>query len=197
MKRKFKLGVGTILVLAVGFIISWKGGSCFSGAECSSGSEISAGKVVRAAQFLGGGSVAVLPQAEIKWLSIQEVESNMAREKRKVFVDVYTDWCGWCKKMDRTTFLDEDIIDYLRVNYYSVKFNAESKEEISFANKTFKFVSGGGSKGYNQLAAALTQGQLSYPSFAILDENLKLIKVIRGYHDAKQLKKVLVSQLEK
>lgn len=51
---------------------------------------------------------------KIRWYSIEEaVELNSkskAKDKKKFFIDVYTDWCGWCKKMDANTFTDPVIV---------------------------------------------------------------------------------------
>src|SRR5690606_19582574 len=68
---------------------------------------------------------------KINWLTIEEVEKLTKEKPRKIFVDVYTDWCGWCKRMDATTFADAAVIDYVNENYYAVKLNAESGDNIS------------------------------------------------------------------
>src|SRR5690606_4382796 len=68
---------------------------------------------------------------KINWVSIEEAERLTKEAPRKIFVDVYTDWCGWCKRMDATTFTDEAVVDYVNEHYYAVKLNAESKENIS------------------------------------------------------------------
>ena len=68
---------------------------------------------------------------EINWISIEEAEIANKKEPRKVFIDVYTDWCGWCKKMDASTFEDPQIIKYLNENYYCVKLDGEDKNTYS------------------------------------------------------------------
>ena len=70
------------------------------------------------------GSVSVFSQ-KIQWISIQELEEAQALDERKVFIDVYTDWCGWCKKMDASTFTDPKIVSYLTENYHCVKLDGE------------------------------------------------------------------------
>ena len=122
----------------------------------------------------------------IEWLKFEEAIKKNKTEKKLVFVDLYTDWCGWCKRMDATTFKDKEVVAYMSENYLSVKFNAEQKEDIVFQGTTFKFVASG-RNGYHQLAAAMLQGQMSYPSFAILDENGKMVTVIKGYQSKADL----------
>lgn len=128
----------------------------------------------------------------LKWHSINEVEQLQTKNPKKVIVDVYTNWCRWCKVMDEKTFTDETLVQYLNENYYMVKFNAEQKEEATFKGKKYAFQSKG-IKGYNSLAAELTQGKLSYPSFVVLDEKLNTMQVTRGYKDAPQFKQALES----
>ncbi len=48
---------------------------------------------------------------EIKWLSFDEASELAVKEPKMILVSVYTDWCGWCKKMDRETFTDNEVID--------------------------------------------------------------------------------------
>ncbi len=114
----------------------------------------------------------------------------MKEEPRKVFVDVYTNWCGWCKKMDATTFKDPKIIRYLSENYYSIKFNAEVKESIVFKGKEYKYIASG-RRGYNELAAYLLNGRLSYPTTVYLDEELNVLTAVPGFKRTNDLNKIL------
>ena len=63
-------------------------------------------------------------EKDVKWLSFEEAQKLAAKTPKKIFVDVYTDWCGWCKKMDKNTLSDPGIKDYLNKKYYAVKLNA-------------------------------------------------------------------------
>lgn len=129
-------------------------------------------------------------QAGIKWLTWEEMVNQQKVTKKKVIIDLYTDWCGWCKKMDKTTFENPVIIDYLNNNYYSVKFNAEQKEDLIFEGNTYKFVENG-RRGYHQFAASLTQNQLSYPTYVFLNEDIQVLQVIPGYQEAKSFEYIL------
>jgi thioredoxin-related protein len=121
---------------------------------------------------------------EVQWLSFEEAVELNNTEPRKILIDLYTDWCGWCKKMDKDTYARAEIIDYLNDKFYAVKFNAEQKEDVFFNDHTFKFVPSG-RRGYHELAAALTQNQLSYPTTVFMDEQLQIIQPIPGYLDAR------------
>lgn len=132
-----------------------------------------------------GSGKATSSAGEIKWISLEEAEklNSKSKTQKKVFVDVYTDWCGWCKVMDKNTFKNEKVAAYVNQKFYAVKLDAEQREPITLGQQKFEFVPQG-QKGYHQLAAALMNGQMSYPTTVFLDEKLQMIQPIPGYMDA-------------
>lgn len=129
--------------------------------------------------------------AEVNWLTVEEAYAKSKENpNKKILIDVYTDWCGWCKRMDKTTYSNAEIIAYINANYYPVKFNAEQKEDITILDNTFKFVASG-NKGYHELAVALLNGKLSYPTTVFLDETFQLIQPVPGYLDAAGIEPIL------
>lgn len=119
---------------------------------------------------------------EINWLSWDEMITAQKKEKRKVIIDVYTDWCGWCKHMDKTTFKDASVATYVNKKLYAVKLDAESRSNFEFNGHTFKYIQQGRS-GINELAYSLLDGKLSYPSIVYLNENFERIIISPGYKD--------------
>jgi thioredoxin-related protein len=119
---------------------------------------------------------------DINWISWEEAVqlSQTDAQPKKIFVDVYTDWCGWCKKMDKNTFQNPEVSKYMQDNFYMVKMDAEGKDPIEYQGKTFKFVPSG-RRGYHELAAALLQGRMSYPTVVFLDEQLNMLSPVPGY----------------
>lgn len=123
---------------------------------------------------------------EINWISFEEavLETQRPGNTKKVFIDVYTDWCGWCKKMDKNTFQNPEVAAYMQAHFLMVKFNAEGKQPISYDGRTFNYVSHG-RRGYHELAVALLNGKLSYPTVLFMDEELKILSPVPGYQNAK------------
>ncbi|RED93835.1 thioredoxin family protein [Marinoscillum furvescens] len=127
---------------------------------------------------------------EVEWLSFEEAVEKAEQEPKKLLIDIYTDWCGWCKRMDRDTYANPEIAEYINENFYAVKFNAEQKESIEFDGHTFKFVAQG-RRGVHELAAALTNNKLSYPTTVFMTEELQIIQPIPGYMNAQSLDPIL------
>lgn len=127
-------------------------------------------------------SVRGLQAQEVEWMSWQQAmaQSQADDTPKKVFIDVYTDWCGWCKKMDKDTFQNPEVAQYMSDNFYMVKLDGEGKEPIEFRGTTYKFVPSG-RKGYHELAAALLKGRLSYPTVVFMDEDLNVLSPVPGY----------------
>lgn len=71
----------------------------------------------------------------IKWVTFDELRELQKTKPRKVFIDVYTDWCGWCKHMDKTTFSDPEVAEYVNEKYYAVKLNAEGGNKLLYQGK--------------------------------------------------------------
>lgn len=126
----------------------------------------------------------------VHWLSFEEAVERNKKEKKQIFIDVYTTWCGPCKMMDKHTFADPAVAEILNKNFYPVKLNAEQKEDISFMGTVFKFVPSGAS-GYHQLAAGLLSNKLQYPSFVFMTEDHKIMQAISGFHQPPDFHRII------
>lgn len=111
---------------------------------------------------------------------------------KKVFMDLYTDWCGWCKRMDASTFVDPVIVQYMNKYFYPVKFDAEMSDSIQFNGHTFVNPKPGQKRSTHQFAASILDYQLSYPSYVILDENLNRTVIYKGFKQPEDLLGILL-----
>jgi thioredoxin-related protein len=127
----------------------------------------------------------------IKWYSFEDAYNLSKKKPKKIFVDMFTDWCGWCKKMDNETFANPVIAEYMSKNYYCVKFNAERKDTVVIDGQTFVNPNPTGQRASHQLAVSLLRGKMSYPSFVFLNEKGQLINVVAGYQQAREFEKIL------
>ncbi|WP_435353337.1 thioredoxin family protein [Emticicia sp. SJ17W-69] len=125
---------------------------------------------------------------EVEWLTLQEAYLRTQKEPRKTIIDVYTAWCGWCKVMDKQTYTNPELIDYLNKNFYMVKLDAESKQDIIIGNSKYVFDE---KSGANQAAVALLQGKMSYPTTVFLDTQYNMIQPLPGYLDAKAFHQIV------
>ena len=110
-------------------------------------------------------------QEKIEWLKFEDAVAATEANPKMLLVDVYTDWCGWCKKMDKETFTDPAVIKYINDKFYAVKMNAEDTK------RTFDFKG----KKYNEAQMAATMRVRSYPNFVIIDPTLQNITQLPGY----------------
>lgn len=123
---------------------------------------------------------------EIEWLDFETAIDRNAKNKKFIFIDIYTNWCTWCKKMDQSTFKNPDVIKYMDHYFYCVKINAESSEAIAYKEVLYE-LKNYGTKKYNELAVNLMSGKISFPSFIVLNKREVKRGVINGFQTPSQL----------
>lgn len=98
---------------------------------------------------------------KLKWMTLQQAEDSLQKQQRPILIDLYTDWCGWCKQMDKKTYSNKNVSAYVQEKFYAVKVDAESRSDIKWKGKSYKF-----NRDYktNDFAIFLTNGELSYPT---------------------------------
>jgi thioredoxin-related protein len=119
----------------------------------------------------------------ITWLSVDQVAGRLQQEKRPVLIDLYTNWCGWCKQMDKNTYSNRQVEQYLRDKFYTVKVDAETHAMINWGGITYQF-----SPQYrsNEFALYLTHGRLEFPTTIIIPPGQEP-QAIPGYMGPKDL----------
>jgi thioredoxin-related protein len=117
-------------------------------------------------------------QENVQYCAIEQVEQVAKTQKKKILIEVYTKWSEGFRQLERTALVQPHIVKYLNSNFVTVKFDAETRSDVVFKNKTYHYVSQSGVS-FNELASELLQGQLVYPTFVFLDENMNLIQTIQ------------------
>ena len=145
--------------------------------------------------FLVAFLIFTVPQTKVEatgekmeWQELSHVSQQLKTESKPVLIDLYTSWCYWCKVMDKKTYSDKNVIQYLKANFYSVKLNAETRETVKWNGKEFDY-----SFNYkcNEFALYATQGQLAFPTTVIIPEAGSDPVAIGGYLDPQEMESIL------
>jgi outer membrane protein OmpA-like peptidoglycan-associated protein/thiol-disulfide isomerase/thioredoxin len=129
---------------------------------------------------------------KIVWKSFEDAVTLNSKFQKKVFIDVYTDWCGWCKVYDKSTFPDTTITRLMNKYFIAVKLNAERKDTVVFNGYTFVNPNPDGYRSPHQLASSLLKGRMSYPTVCFLDDSMRLITTVASYLKPADLEPILV-----
>lgn len=118
---------------------------------------------------------------EVEWKEFNRGIEIAKKEKKYVIIDFYTDWCGWCKKMDNLTYADREVQRLLSAHFVSIKLNAEDElNSLVFENKTYTY-------------AEFTQylGINGFPTTVFLDPDGKAITKVPGFIQKEKMTKIL------
>lgn len=130
-------------------------------------------------------------QEEIHWLTLSEAEQQNQDHPRPFILDFYTDWCGWCKRMDKTTYADPVVISFVNRHFYPVRINAESSDTLRFRDKVYPPVKNG-NKYISSLALEMLGERLAYPTTVFLYDAKKINLVVPGYIDVLKMQGFMV-----
>ena len=125
---------------------------------------------------------------KIQWMKMNEVSIKLKNQNKPVLIDLYTDWCYWCKVMDKKTYTNSKVIDYINEHFYSVKVNAEGKDAVLWKDKTYNYNS---KYQINDFALFLTYGRASFPTTVIIADQDSAPIPVAGYLEPKELEPIL------
>lgn len=124
------------------------------------------------------------PHEEVKWMTFNEGYKLAKKSGKIMLVDVYTDWCGWCKRMDRDTYAKANIAGLISSDYVAIKFNPEAPGEYEFKGKKYSGP---------ELAQVISNNQIGgYPTTVFYYPKAEKTNVVGGYYDASRFEGVLV-----
>lgn len=126
----------------------------------------------------------------VDWLTFEQLEDSLAQTPKKIFIDFYTDWCRYCRKMDKAVFTQSKVIQLLNEDYYAIRFDAETEEAVIFSGRTFINNQIGKTRTpLHQIAQllALQKGQFTAPTLVILDADFRVKKRYFEYLSGREL----------
>jgi len=129
-------------------------------------------------------------KAHIQWLTFEQLEDSLSKKPKKVFIDFYTEWCTYCRKMDKVVFTNQEVVSMVDANYYAIRFDAETEAEVRFGGQSFVNDQIGKSRRpLHQIAQllAVRDGQFVPPVLIILDEDFEVKDRYFEYLGSKKL----------
>ncbi|WP_298782454.1 thioredoxin fold domain-containing protein [uncultured Polaribacter sp.] len=135
-------------------------------------------------------SFIVKAQEKINWISLNEALELQKENPKKIMMDVYTNWCGPCKMLDKQTFQNKDLIKYVNEHYYAVKFNGEGNEIINYKGEVYNNPDYDETKANRRNSSHKLSNYLrirGYPTIAFFDEKANFIYPLVGFQQPQQL----------
>lgn len=111
---------------------------------------------------------------DLQWKNFNDGIAEAKKLNKKVLIDVYTDWCTWCKKMDAVTYADKNVKAYLEKNFVLIKLNADGAGVITYAGQKI-----------SPAVFAQQMGVDGYPATLFMKGNGEPITILPGYSEPK------------
>ena len=121
------------------------------------------------------GGLGMTEERDIKWAtdtSWQKVKERASAENKYIFIDVFTTWCGPCKRMDKDVYTDEKVCEFFNKNFIAVKLQTDRTE------KDDEYVQ----KWYNYAESILNDYLIdAFPSFLFFSPEGDLVDMSEGF----------------
>lgn len=140
--------------------------------------------------LLVASTTSLLAQGKINWMPMNDALTAQVENPKPILIDMYTNWCGPCKMLDRNTFSNEDFAAYVNEHYYAVKFNAEGDEPVAYLDNSFsnpKYDPAKAMRRNSQHQFATHLGIRAYPTVVFLNKKGELLTAVKSYRTAQQL----------
>ena len=134
-------------------------------------------------------------EADLIEYTFDDLPRIQSQEMRHVFVFLTADWCKYCKSVELTSFKNEEVIDQLNKNFYTIIFDIEERLDINLFGREFKYKSTGLNTGVHELAELIgaIDGVLDTPTFLIFDQSLQIIYQYSGFMKTEEVLTLLDS----
>ena len=143
-------------------------------------------------------SYCICAKAQIKTIEFHQLDSITTLQSRPTIIFIHTDWCKYCAAMKQSTFKNKSVVEAINKDYYFIDFNAETRNQIVFNNRTFAYEPTGTNTGIHELAKFFVESnaEISYPMITILDTSKKILFQQSGYISSKQMSFILQQFLQ-
>lgn len=119
---------GVLAMGAFAVCLAWKGGKPVRVSTLQHNEAIAAAQPQDTAKLKSKES--------IHWLDFESGYAKAKKENKILLIDVYTDWCGWCKVMDRNTYTNDTVLRMLHEKFVTVKLNPEKNRKYVMGKDT-------------------------------------------------------------
>ncbi|AEL26022.1 thioredoxin family protein [Cyclobacterium marinum] len=133
-------------------------------------------------------SIGIANGQEISWTAIESLKDSLRSNPKPIMVFIHTDWCKYCKMQENITFQKPKVAGLLSKNFYCIKINAESEEELVFLGRKYK---PGKTGDYHSLAKMLgtNNGRLLFPTTVFYAPLSQTFERLQGLQTAKVLER--------
>lgn len=125
---------------------------------------------------------------KLPWMNMSELKQKMKSDPKPALIDLYTNWCYWCKVMDKKTYTNSKVISYINDHFYPVKLDAETKNIIDWKDKSYSY-----NENYkvNDFTMYVTSGQPGFPTTVIFTDDHSEPISIQGFLEPKEMEPIL------
>lgn len=125
---------------------------------------------------------------KINWITLSEAQQKIKEKPKPILIDLYTNWCYWCKVMDNKTYQNQKVVKYINENFYAVKLNAESENQLFWNEQKFNYNK---DNKLNDFALYVTAGQPGFPTTVIFTGLKQNPAAIPGYMSPREIEGIL------
>ena len=137
-------------------------------------------------------STVALTAQEIAWMSMDQALLAQQKTPKKIFMDVYTTWCGPCKLLDKNTFSNPDVIAYINEHFYPVKFNADDWVTMAKnAGMKYIVITSKHHDGFSMFDSKYTDYKITSPKTPFSTHPKAKVVIASGYAENEMIKSSL------
>jgi thiol:disulfide interchange protein len=89
------------------------------------------GLLILAGIFGGQQATATSSASQINWHTYKEGTEQARRQKKNVVIYFYADWCTYCVQMEKETFSDPSVIDFLNNKAIAIRIDVDHEKRIA------------------------------------------------------------------